>query len=40
MLYTSKNKNVKRVSDSKSYRIIGGILLIAFIVIAIWGDLS
>lgn len=39
MLYTS-NKKVKRVSDSKSYAIIGTIIAIGMIAFAIWGDLS
>lgn len=40
MLTTSNNKNVKRVSENKSYAVIVTIVLIGMIAFAIWGDLS
>lgn len=39
MLHIS-NKKVERVSETKSYAIIGTIILIGMIAFAIWGDLS
>lgn len=40
MLTTSNNKNVKRVSENKSYAFIVTFILIGMIAFAIWGDLS
>jgi hypothetical protein len=40
MLYTSNNKNVKRESNLKSSFIIISIIVIVFMAIAKWGDLS
>lgn len=40
MLYTSNKKDLKRLSEKKSYAIIVTIVLIGMIAFAIWGDLS
>lgn len=40
MLTISNNKNAKRLNENQSYKIIGAIILTAFIFISLFGDLS